>query len=146
MTLRASACQITYVLGATHLQKRRVAKRITAIATALILLCVGLFARHHEGETAHAREHSGRVVHAHAVADHHGASTSAHLHARDVHSAHAGECSLLAIAHAPALHVAAPVVATPAASTTVLLAAAPSLVSSSTAAYRLAPKTSPPSA
>ena len=125
--------------SATHLQKRSV-----AIATALILLSVGLLARHHEAEAAHVRESSGRMVHAQALAEHHGTTPNAHLHGREVH-AHAGECSLLAIAHAPALHVGSLGVAA-VATLTSHLELAPSAIASSIAAYRFAPKTSPPPA
>jgi hypothetical protein len=124
-----------------HMQKRR----SVAIATALILLCVGMFARHHEAEAAHVREQSGRIVHAQELAEHHDASTNAHLHGRELHK-HAGECGLLAIAYAPAIDASAPIVVTPAAQA-VLVAAEPALhVATSIAAYRFAPKTSPPSA
>lgn len=117
-------------------------KRSVAIATALILLSVGLLARHHEAEAVHVREASGRMVHAEALAEHHETTTNAHLHGREAHG-HAGECSLLAIAHAPALHVGALVVAA-AATLTSYVAIAPVVAASSIAAYRFAPKTSPP--
>lgn len=122
---------------ATQLQKRSV-----AIATALILLSVGLLARHHEAEAAHVREQSGRMVHAQALAEHHDASSNAHMHGREVHS-HSGDCSLLAIAHAPALHVYAPIVAAVATLTSHVETSPPAVVRS-IAAYRFAPKTSPP--
>ena len=123
--------------SATHLQKRSV-----AIATALILLSVGLLAQHHEAEAAHVREQSGRMVHAQSLAEHHDASSNAHMHGREVHR-HAGECSLLAIAHAPAHHAAAPVI-TATATTTSHVETSPPAVVQSIAAYRFAPKTSPP--
>jgi hypothetical protein len=119
-------------------------KRSVAIATALILLSVGLLARHHEAEAAHVREASGRMVHAQELADHHESSTNAHLHGREVH-AHAGDCSLLAIAHAPALHAGTLVVAA-AVELTTSTELAPLAVTPSVAAIRFAPKTSPPSA
>jgi hypothetical protein len=118
-------------------------KRAVAVATALTLLCVGLLARHHESEAAHAREQSGQIVHAQELADHHVGGTSAHLHETAVHE-HAGNCSLLAIAYAPLLETARIVIATPAASSTEVVETLLSVAVGSIAGYRLAPKTSPP--
>jgi hypothetical protein len=118
-------------------------KRVVALATALTLLCVGLLARHHASEAAHAREHSGQIVHAQELADHHVVGTNAHLHEAAAHE-HAGDCSLLAIAYAPLLATARVVIATPAAATSVVGAALATVSGASIAAYRLAPKTSPP--
>lgn len=119
-------------------------KRAVAIATALMLVCVGLLARWHAADTAHAEEHSGRVVHAQALADHHEHSGTAHLHEREAHG-HAGDCHLLAMAHAPVAVVATLVVATPIESTTTI--AIPRMaVRVAVAPYRIAPKTSPPAA
>lgn len=128
------------MLRATQLQVR-----LVAIATALLLLTVGLLARHHEAEMAHVSERSGRVVHAHALSEHHEPGTTAHLHGREAH-AHAGDCSLLALAHAPLLHTAPFVVATPVAARVSDAAPAAPDARRAIAAYRFAPKTSPPSA
>ncbi|MDQ3338932.1 MAG: hypothetical protein M4D80_27525 [Myxococcota bacterium] len=128
------------MLLATHLQKRAV-----AVATALILLCVGLLARHHAAESAHAREHSGQIVHAQELADHHVAGATAHLHEAAVHE-HAGDCSLLALAYAPLLDAAPVIIATPAASSIKLVETIKAVAGGSIAGYRLAPKTSPPTA
>jgi hypothetical protein len=118
-------------------------KRAVAIATALALVCVGLFARHHAAEAAHAREHSGQIVHAQELADHHVVGANAHLHESANHD-HAGNCSLLAVLHAPLLETRAVAIAFAAAQATAVLApiAAPSCAA--IAGYRIAPKTSPP--
>ena len=118
-------------------------KRVVAVATALTLLCVGLLARHHASEAAHAREHSGQIVHAQELADHHVGGANAHLHEAAVHE-HAGACSLLAIAHAPLLATARHVLTTPAAVTTQVGGTVVAVAGASIAGYRLAPKTSPP--
>jgi hypothetical protein len=128
------------VLVATHVQKR-----VVAVATALILLCVGFLARHHAAEAAHAREHSGQIVHAQELADHHVVGANAHLHESAVHE-HAGDCSLLAIAYAPLLDTTPLLIATPAASSTEISRTLLSVTGGSVAGYRLAPKTSPPTA
>lgn len=120
-------------------------KRCVAIATALILLGVGLLAQRHEADVAHAKEHSGRVVHAQGVADHHHTDKAAHLHGREVHE-HAGDCSLLAMLHERIVQAAAPVAVTPAAAIELLAESAHRDVVVAIAPYRLAPKTSPPSA
>jgi len=120
-------------------------QRVVDIATAFTLLCVGLLARRHEAEAAHAREQSGRIVHAQELADHHVVSANAHLHETAVHE-HAGDCSLLALAHAPILDAAPIVLATTAATSTDVVATIASVTHVSIASYRLAPKTSPPSA
>ena len=140
MTLRAFACQNVRVAPATQLQKRAV-----AIATALTLLAVGLLARWHEADAAHAREHSGRVVHAQALAEHHEESAAAHLHGREVH-AHAGDCTLLAMAHEKIAVTSPHVIATPVEAITPVVAGELVTAHATLAAYRLAPKTSPPSA
>lgn len=118
-------------------------KRAVAIATALALVCVGLFARWHAADAAHAHEQSGRVVHAQALADHHVESATDHLHEREAHG-HAGECHLLAMAHAPIALAATPVVATPAAATAPAVADPRTLAWVAITTYRIAPKTSPP--
>jgi hypothetical protein len=116
---------------------------VVAVATAVAFVAVGLLAQRHEAETAHAREHSGRVVHAQALADHHEASPAAHLHGRDGHG-HAGDCSLLAMAH-ERLVVSSHVLSAAATTAIALIEAAASHDSVATiATYRLAPKTSPP--
>ena len=118
-------------------------KRAVAIATALALVCVGLLARHHEAEAAHAREHSGRIVHAQELADHHVVGTTAHLHESAVHG-HAGDCSLLAVIHAPLLDAHVAVIDVALAETTDPVAAVAAPPRRAIAGYRIAPKTSPP--
>ena len=120
-------------------------KRAVAIATALSLLCVGLLARWHEGDAAHATEHSGRVVHAQELDGHHELSTSAHLHGREVHS-HAGDCTLLAMGNAPIAVASLFVIATPVEAITPLSIGELRAWHATLPAYRLAPKTSPPTA
>ena len=120
-------------------------KRAVAIATALSLLCVGLLARWHEGEAAHATEHSGRVVHAQELAEHHEESAAAHLHGREVHS-HAGDCTLLAMANAPIAAASLFVIATPACASTPIVVGEVVATYAAISPYRLAPKTSPPTA
>ena len=128
------------MVTATQLQKR-----VVAIATALSLVCVGLLARHHEAQAAHARESSGRIVHAQELADHHVGGVNAHLHEAVRHD-HAGDCGLLALAHAPILDAAPVVLATPVATLTHAVPPLVVVTGASIAGYRLAPKTSPPSA
>lgn len=123
------------------MQERR---RATAFATALILLAVSWLGARHEAEVAHGRDEAGRAVHAQELADHHELGATAHLHGREVHE-HAGACMLLAIAHLP-FAVAAPPNAVVAsqqfiAASDARRTAAPC---ATVAAYRLAPKTSPP--
>ena len=120
-------------------------KRVVAVATALTLLCVGLLARHHESAAAHARESSGRIVHAQELADHHVVGVNAHLHEAANHD-HAGSCSLLALAHAPILDTARVVIATPAAASTEIVERIAAVAGGSFVGYRIAPKTSPPPA
>jgi hypothetical protein len=120
-------------------------KRLVAIATALVLLGVGVLAQQHAAEAAHVHEHSGRVVHAQALADHHEADSNAHIHGRAAH-AHEGVCSLLAIAHGPLVVVASTTLVSAALTTTTLAGRASSPARFTRAAYRIAPKTSPPRA
>jgi hypothetical protein len=122
-----------------------VQKRLVAIATALILLGVGLLAKQHEAEAAHAHEHSGQIVHAQKLADHHEPDSTAHLHGREDHGHH-GACTLLAIAHQPIVHTTAGIAVAVTRITRSLGEVATTEPRASIAAYRLAPKTSPPSA
>jgi hypothetical protein len=117
--------------------------RVVAIATGLILLCVGLMANRHAAEVAHVREQSGRIVHAQQASEHHEASTSAHLHGIDGHT-HAGDCELLALAHERITIAKAPVIVAPVATTFTFVTAAVHDIVVTRAAYRIAPKTSPP--
>jgi hypothetical protein len=119
--------------------------RVVAIATTLAFVAVGLLAQRHEAEAAHAREQSGRIVHAQALADHHETSPNTHLHKRDAHG-HAGDCSLLTMAHERLVSSShTPIVVATEAVALVEVAASHD-VASPIATYRLAPKTSPPSA
>jgi hypothetical protein len=120
-------------------------RRAVAIATTLTLLCVGFLANRHEAEVAHVREHSGRVVHAQELGEHHEVSASAHLHGREVHE-HAGDCSLRALAHERITLAVAVVVATPVETTALVAEVAPRVAYVASAKYRIAPKTSPPTA
>ena len=120
-------------------------KRVVATAAALILLCVGLLVKRHEADTAHAREQSGRVIHAQEVDGHHEVSPTAHLHGRAAHgSGHAGECAFVAIAHAPLVGVTAPTVVARVASQLVIVEVVHA--HAGVATYLIAPKTSPPTA
>ncbi len=123
------------------MQERR---RATAFATALILLAVGWLGARHEAEVSHGRDEAGRAVHAQELADHHELGATAHLHGREVHE-HAGACMLLAIAHPPFAN-AAPPSSVAARQEFIDASGAPCTAASHTtlAAYRLAPKTSPP--
>jgi hypothetical protein len=118
-------------------------KRVVAIATALALVCVGLLARHHQAEAAHAREHSGQIVHAQELADHHVVGTNAHLHESAKHD-HAGDCSLLAVLHAPLLETHSVSLSLAPAATIAILAPVVAPPRAAIAGYRIAPKTSPP--
>lgn len=135
------------------MQERRVPRgtrarsaRITALAACALLLLTVLGALRHETAVAHVRDAvSGQLRHAHALAERHTTSATAHVHGRDVAAdAEAGGCELLAsLDHAailptPALALARPTPIVPTSSTSV--AAAPDPRSR----YRLAPKTSPP--
>lgn len=126
------------MLPATQMQKRAV-----AIATTLILLCVGFLANRHEAEVAHVREQSGRIVHAQELAEHHEISTNAHLHGREVHE-HAGDCSLLALAHERLTTTPIVLVTLPVAATTKVEIVPVHEARAVAGAYRYAPKTSPP--
>lgn len=118
---------------------------MVALAAALALLAVGVLVRWHETEVAHSHEQSGRVIHAQALADHHEEDATDHLHGRDAHG-HVGDCALLAMTHESAALAAPAVLATTAASTSSSMSMPASRAVTSIAAYRLAPKTSPPSA
>ena len=118
-------------------------KRAVAIAAACALVCVGLLARHHQAEAAHAREHSGQIVHAQELADHHVVSSNAHLHEAAVHE-HAGDCSLLAVLHAPLLETRIAVIGVALAESVALVAAVTTPHRAAIAGYRIAPKTSTP--
>lgn len=118
-------------------------KRVVAIATALALVCVGLLARHHEAAAAHAREQSGQIVHAQELADHHVGGVNAHIHEAAAHG-HAGDCSLLAVLHAPLVETRAVVIAAAPVHTVTVTAAVVVPSRGARAGYRIAPKTSPP--
>jgi hypothetical protein len=118
-------------------------KRVVAIATALALVCVGFLAQHHEAEAAHAREQSGRIVHAQELADHHVVGANAHLHESAKHE-HAGDCSLLAVLHAPIHETRAVAIIVAPALTVAVLAPIATPPRVAIAGYRIAPKTSPP--
>ncbi len=120
--------------------------RITALVACALLLLTVLGALRHETSVAHVRDAvSGELRHAHALAEHHTADTTAHVHGREVAAdAEAGGCELLAfLDHAailptPAVGLACPTPLVPAGATSVPVAPDPR------SRYRLAPKTSPP--
>jgi hypothetical protein len=123
----------------------RLRRAIALLLTCCVLLA-GIAALRHEAKVAHVRDaRSGRLQHAHALADFHELSTTPHLHGRNVDADHeAGGCTLLAaLEHSTIMAPAAPSgliaqVATHA--TTPLVALEPPAL----ALYLLAPKTSPP--
>jgi|SRR5688572_4343798 ABC-type nickel/cobalt efflux system permease component RcnA len=118
-------------------------KRAVALATALMLVCVGLVARWHETEVAHAHEQSGRVIHAQELADHHEHSSTDHLHGSAA-DGHVGDCALLAMAHDSSVLAAPIVLATRAGALAPIVSRDAVTWHTTLAAYRLAPKTSPP--
>lgn len=127
---------------ATRIQERRSQRAVAALAAA-VLIFVGWLGAHHRAEVTHVRDGSGSMVHAAELADHHATDSTAHLHNRSDHEDAPGACTLLATLIArPA---AAPAVAA-IADASILPAAPPATaaVPSSIAAYRFAPKTSPP--
>lgn len=135
---------LTHVVVGSRQDRRQWRARALAASTAVILCAVGLLGRHHEAATVHVRDTAGGIHHAQRLAEDHESSSSAHLHGRADHG-HAGECTLLAIAHSsivlPATAIAAPI---PAAARELDL---PAVVQrTARATYRLAPKTSPPHA
>lgn len=136
--MSAGTCHNRHVLRATRMQMRAV-----AIATSLALLCVGLLARHHEAEAAHARESSGRIVHAQELADHHVVGTNAHLHESAKHE-HGGDCTLLALLHAPLLASRVTVVGVVAAELRNVATPNAAPPPRAIAVHVIAPKTSPP--
>ncbi len=137
----------------TPLQERRVARgtrarpaRITALVACALLLLTVLGALRHETSVAHVRDAvSGQLRHAHALAEHHTTSDTAHVHGRDVAAdAEAGGCELLAaLDHAAILPSPAGAVAD---STPLAVADAMAVTDAPDprSRYRLAPKTSPP--
>jgi hypothetical protein len=117
---------------------------VVAALSAAFLLVVGLLSARHEAEVAHVRDQKGDFVHGQALAEHHESGPTADMHSRAAHRHAAGACALLASLHAPAVGSRPP-------ATTPLLAAvheiaAPPVIAvhGGIAAYRLAPKTSPP--
>jgi hypothetical protein len=124
------------------MQERRSQRAVAALAAAVLIL-VGWLGAHHRAEVAHVRDGSGGMVHAAELADHHAADSAAHVHGRSDHEDAPGACTLLATLIARPAAVLA-VAAT--ADASILPAAPPAIaaVPSSIAAYRLAPKTSPP--
>lgn len=120
--------------------------RAVAALLALLLVLVGWLEARHVSEVAHARGLAGQAVHAQELSERHAADLAPHLHGRAVdHAADGGACHLLAILHAPLVRSEPPSALAPSA-TPVALAAATDGGSHTTAiaAYRLAPKTSPP--
>ena len=119
--------------------------RAVAALAAAVLIAVGWLGAHHRAEVAHVHDGAGSFVHADALAEHHSAEAgaAAHLHGRADHQHTPGACTLLAtlLARTPT----APAVAV-ISDATILPAALPALaaVPPALAAYRLAPKTSPP--
>lgn len=118
---------------------------MVALAAALALLAVGILVRWHETEVAHAHEQSGQVIHAQELADHHEEDATDHLHGRDAHG-HVGDCALLAMLHESIAHASRAALSTTVASISRAIAMPSSRAIASIAAYRLAPKTSPPAA
>jgi hypothetical protein len=124
------------------MQERR-SQRAVAALVAAVLIFVGWLGAHHRAEVAHVHDGSGSMVHAAALADHHASDSAAHVHGRSDHQDAPGACTLLATLIArPAAASAVAVIA----DASILPAAPPALafVPPALAAYRLAPKTSPP--
>lgn len=124
------------------MQERR-SQRAVAALVAAVLICVGWLGAHHRAEVVHVRDGSGSMIHAAALADHHASDSAAHVHGRADHRDAPGACTLLAILIAPpATAFTVAVIA----DASILPAAPPALASvpPALAAYRLAPKTSPP--
>jgi hypothetical protein len=126
------------------MQERRSQRAVAAFAAA-VLIFVGWLGAHHRAEVAHVHDPSGSLVHAAELADHHAADSAAHVHGRADHRDAPGACTLLATLHARP--TAAPAVAV-LADAAILPAPPPAIaaVPPAIAAYRLAPKTSPPPA
>jgi hypothetical protein len=125
------------------MQERR-SRRAVAALSAVLLIAIGLLGARHEAEVAHVRDQNGDLVHAQELADDHEAGPAAHLHGRDDHAHAPGVCALLAVVHAPALAAPAPAAALAPAIAHELGAPPIASVHRAIAAYRLAPKTSPP--
>lgn len=124
------------------MQKYRSCRAVAAV-TAVILILTGWLGAHHEAEVAHVHDAFGQLVHAQRLADHHEPGAAAHLHGRADHQHAPGACAL--IAAAPARTSTSPEL--PATTDAAIFAEAPPCrpaVPPSIAAYRLAPKTSPP--
>ncbi|HSK00817.1 MAG TPA: hypothetical protein VK932_06235 [Kofleriaceae bacterium] len=124
------------------MQERRSRRAVAAFA-AVVLILAGWLGAHHEAEVAHVRDGTGHAVHAQELADHHAPDDLAHLHGSAEHQHLPGACALLATLLArttipPAVAATADLAIT--AGSLHAAAAAPSTI----AAYRLAPKTSPP--
>jgi hypothetical protein len=124
------------------MQERR-SRRAVAAFTAAVLILAGWLSAHHEADVAHVRDGTGRVVHAQELADHHVPDTAAHLHGRAEHQHAPGACALLATLFArPAVAPAISVTVDAAIVSEILPAT--DAIPAAIAAYRLAPKTSPP--
>ena len=128
--------------NATRMQEHRSYRAIAAV-TAVVLILTGWLSAYHEAEVAHVRDGVGQVVHAQELADHHKSDTTTHLHGRAEHQHAPGACSLLATLLARP-STAFVVSVTAAAGIVSDTPPAPAAVPPAIAAYRLAPKTSPP--
>ncbi len=126
---------------------RSAARRLAAIAAALLLLAAGILGLRHEADGAHVRDpRTGAMLHGHALAGTHVASTQPDVHGRaDDQDADSGACFLDAVLHQAAAPGAAPVLlAAPARAAPTGSRRAVTHARVLASVLRIAPKTSPP--
>ena len=120
--------------------------RGVAAITALWFVAFGILAMQHEASTVHGRDRADGFVHASLLAGHHTG------HHSDVHGernagADTGACALLTTFHqAGSATISAPALIAASATLDPCDTPRPAKVRAAIAVYRLAPKTSPPSA
>jgi hypothetical protein len=124
----------------------QVRPRGVAAITALWLVLSGVLAMQHEASTLHIRDRAGGFVHAALLTGHHTGSDS-DIHGQRDPDADTGDCALLTTFHqAASAETSAPVLVVVSGTTHTLHVPRRVAASRATAVYRLAPKTSPPTA
>jgi hypothetical protein len=121
-----------------------VRSRSVAAITAWLFFACGLLAMRHEAATPHVRDRAGGFVHAAGLTGHH-AGHHSDIHGQRDPDAGTGECAVLTASHqAASAEIAAPVIAFAVGASSAPEALHVLDVTTITAVYRLAPKTSPP--
>jgi hypothetical protein len=134
--------------GAIRLQQPRAfrARRLVAAVTGLWLLAFGVLGARHESRVAHYADGQTGQVHHGWRSDCRNRTGQSHIHSAKAENDH-GVCEIATVLHQAARPSASPPVVMPALATAgVELATAHAVGHTVDRVYRLAPKTSPPSA